>query len=128
MDTWGCLHVLSMVNDAALNMGCTHISSGCCFQFFYVYSQKWNSFFWGGHTHANGSSQAREQLGAAAEGYSTATAMPDPSHTCDLYHRSWQHQIINPLSKARDGTPNLHGYWLGSLPLSHNWNSQKWNF
>ena len=37
--------------------------------------------------------------------YTTATA--DPSHTCDLHHRSRQHQILNPLSKARDGTCNL---------------------
>ena len=36
--------------------------------------------------------------------YSTATAMPDPSGVCDLHHRSWQHQILNPLSEARDGT------------------------
>ena len=34
--------------------------------------------------------------------YTTATW--DPSHVCDLYHRSRQHQILNPLSKARDGT------------------------
>ena len=24
----------------------------------------------------------------------------DPSHVCDLYHRSWQHWILNPLSKS----------------------------
>ena len=32
----------------------------------------------------------------------TATATWDPSHICDLHHSSWQHQILNPLSKARD--------------------------
>ena len=36
--------------------------------------------------------------------YATATAMQDPSHVCDLHHRSWQHQISIPWSKARDGT------------------------
>ena len=38
------------------------------------------------------------------QAYTTATAMPDPSWVCDLHHRSWQHQIFNPLSKARDQT------------------------
>ena len=32
----------------------------------------------------------------------TATAMPDPSHVCDLHHGSQHHWILNPLSKARD--------------------------
>ena len=36
--------------------------------------------------------------------YATTTAMRDPSHVCDLYHSSQQHQILNPLSKARDQT------------------------
>ena len=34
----------------------------------------------------------------------TATAMPDPSHDCNLHHSSWQCWIHNPLSKARDKT------------------------
>ena len=34
--------------------------------------------------------------------YTTARAMPDPSCICDLHHSSWQHQIFNPLRKARD--------------------------
>ena len=36
--------------------------------------------------------------------YTTATAMPDPSHVCNLYHSSLQCRILNPLSKARDPT------------------------
>ena len=32
--------------------------------------------------------------------YTTATAMPDPSHMYVL----WQSQVINPLSEARDRT------------------------
>ena len=32
--------------------------------------------------------------------YTTATAMSDPSHICDPHHSSWQHQILNPLSKV----------------------------
>ena len=36
--------------------------------------------------------------------YTIATAMPDLSWVCDLHQRSGQCQILNPLSKARDGT------------------------
>ena len=36
--------------------------------------------------------------------YATATATPDPSHVCNLHCRSWQRQILNPLSGARDWT------------------------
>ena len=36
--------------------------------------------------------------------YATATATQDPSRLCDLHHSSWQCQILNPLSKARDRT------------------------
>ena len=34
----------------------------------------------------------------------TATATSDPSHGCELHHGSQQCQILNPLSKASDGT------------------------
>ena len=37
----------------------------------------------------------------------TAMATPDPSHVCHLHHSSWQHQSLNPLSKAGDRTHNL---------------------
>ena len=36
--------------------------------------------------------------------YTTATAMSDLSHLCNLYHSSWQHQILKALSKDRDQT------------------------
>ena len=36
--------------------------------------------------------------------YTTATATPDLSLVCDLYHSSWQCQILNPLSEARGRT------------------------
>ena len=48
------------------------------------------------------------RLGAELElqspAHITATAMPDLSHICNLYHSSQQHWILNPLSKARDQT------------------------
>ena len=36
--------------------------------------------------------------------YTTATSMIDVSHICDLHCSLWQHQILNPLNKARDQT------------------------
>ena len=39
--------------------------------------------------------------------YATAIATPDLNRICDLYHGSWQHQSLNPLSEARDQTHNL---------------------
>ena len=39
--------------------------------------------------------------------YATATAMQDQSRVCDLHQGSQQHQILTPLSKARDRTRNL---------------------
>ena len=36
--------------------------------------------------------------------YAPATATPDPSYVCDLYHSSQQGQILNPLSEDRDWT------------------------
>ena len=34
--------------------------------------------------------------------YARATTTPDLNCVCDLHHSSWQRQILNPLSKARD--------------------------
>ena len=48
---------------------------------------------------AYGGSQAKDPLT-----YATAIATPDLSHVCDLHHSSWHHQILNPLSEARDQT------------------------
>ena len=46
------------------------------------------------------------RLGVALElqlpAYTTATAVPDPSHICDLHPSLQQRQILNPLSEARD--------------------------
>ena len=41
---------------------------------------------------------------AADTGLHHNHAMPDQSHVCDLHHSSWQHQILNPQSEARDQT------------------------
>ena len=48
------------------------------------------------------------QLGVELElqlpAYTTATTTGDLSHICDLRHSLQQHQIPNPLRKARDKT------------------------
>ena len=58
--------------------------------------------------------------------YTTATAMPGLRQACDLHSSSisWQHQILNPLSEARDQTPVFMDTSAGLKPLSHNGNSQ----
>ena len=50
------------------------------------------------------SSQARDRIRAVAASLHHSHSTPDLSHVCDLHHSSWQHQILNPLSKARDCT------------------------
>ena len=55
--------------------------------------------------------------------HATATATQDPSHVCDLHHSSWHHQILNPLSKARDLTGILMDPSRVRQPLSHEGNS-----
>ena len=55
---------------------------------------------------AYGSSQVRGQTGTA---HTTATAIPDPSHICNLSCSLWQCQILNPLSEARD---QLTSSWI----------------
>ena len=51
------------------------------------------------------------RLGVGSElqlpAYTTATAMQDLSCIFDLHHSSQQHQILNPMSKARGRTCNL---------------------
>ena len=49
----------------------------------------------------------QNQIEAIAAAYTTATATRDPSHVCNLHHRSWQCWILNPLSEDRDWTRNL---------------------
>ena len=49
--------------------------------------------------------KAQPQLPA----YTTATAMQDSGHICDLHHSSRQREIPDPLSEARDRIYHLHG-------------------
>ena len=54
-----------------------------------------------------------------------ATATWDLSHICNLHHSSQQCWILNPLSKARDGTCVLMDTSWVCNPLSHKGNSWK---
>ena len=76
---------------------------------------------------AYGRSQASDRIKAAAEAYTTATAMADPSCLCNLHHTLGQHWILNPLRKARDWTCILINTGLVLNPLSRNGNS-RWQY
>ena len=52
--------------------------------------------------------------------YTTAAAMPDPSCIHDLHHNWQQHQILNPLSKARNQSASSGRLLQVLNPLSHN--------
>ena len=69
---------------------------------------------------ACGSSQARVE--SELQLPATATAVWDPSHFCNLYHNSWQCQILNPVSNARDQTHILMDTTQVHNLLSHNGN------
>jgi len=55
--------------------------------------------------------------------YTTATAMLNLSHVCDLHHSLQLCQILNPLSKARDQTTFPLRQFQVLNPLSHSGNS-----
>ena len=53
---------------------------------------------------AYGSSQPRGWIEAVAAGLHHSHSNARSKPVCDLHHNSWQHQILNPLSEARDQT------------------------
>ena len=61
-------------------------------------------FFWRATPSAYGSSRLGVKSEVQPPAYATATAMQNPSCICDLHNSSWQHWILNPLSRARDHT------------------------
>ena len=75
------------------------------------------SFFFKATPAACESSKARGRIGAVVAGLHHSTATRDPSCICNLHHSSWQCQILNPMSKARDQThilmdiSQVHFYW-----------------
>ena len=51
--------------------------------------------------------------------YTTATAMPDLSHVCNLHHSSLQTPDPYPIAQGQGWNPRPHGYQSGLLSLSH---------
>ena len=71
---------------------------------------------------AYGNSQAKDESELQLlPAYTTATAMPDPSHACDLHQSSGQCQILDP--EWGQGSNPCSGYQSGLLLLSHDGNS-----
>ena len=56
--------------------------------------------------------------------YATATATQDLKCGYDLHHSSWQHWILNPLSRARDQTQVLMDTSQVGNPMSHSGNAK----
>ena len=76
---------------------------------------------------AYGSSQASRWIGAAAEAYTTATAMLDQSCICNLWHSLHQCWILTPLKETREAESSQRQYWVFN-PLSHDGNSKTETF
>ena len=73
---------------------------------------------------AYGDSQARGLIGAIAASQSQSHSNAGSKLlVCDLHHGSWQCWILNPMSKARDGTRNVMVPSQLRLPMSHDGNS-----
>ena len=80
-------------------------------------------FFLGLYLQHMGTSRLGVESELQLPAFATATAMWDWSCVCDLYHSSWQCQILNPLSEARDQTHILMDASQVCQPLSHDGNS-----
>ena len=89
----------------------------CCFVTFLL--------FWGEGLHLQHMEVLRLEVELELQllAYATATATWNSCQVCNLYHSSWQRQILNPLSKARYLTCILvDTSWVHNL-LSHRRNS-----
>ena len=82
----------------------------CCTVFCFV-------LFFRAKPAACGNSHVRGQMELHLPVYATVTATLDPSHICNLYHSSWQHQILNMVKEA--------GYWSRIL-MDTSWVGFRW--
>ena len=91
-----CLHALRPWAGVSYSRFDAEITSTLGIYYFYF-------LFFRATPAAYGGSQARGLIGAVAA-CTTATATRDLRHVRDLHHSSWQRQILNLLSEARDRT------------------------
>ena len=76
----------------------------CVFYYYYYYYYFLSLIFLGPHPRHMEVPRLGVELEHQLLTYTTATAMPDMSCVCNLYHSSRQCQILNQLSKVRDRT------------------------
>ena len=62
------------------------------------------------------------ELELQLQAYTTATAIPDQNHMCDLHHSLWQCRILNLLIEGKDQTHILMDTSQVLNSLSHNGN------
>ena len=97
---WAFVHVCSCVS--------VHWSQNCFLLGFFFFSL----WFLGPHLQYTEVPRLGVELELQLPAYTTDRAMRDSSCICDLHPSSWQCQILNPLSGARDGTCVLmHPRW-----------------
>ena len=92
-------------------------TEGRCFEVYYPVLHNFSffsPFFLGPHLQHMGVSGLGVKLKMQLPAYTTTIAMPDLSRICKLRWSLWQHQILNSLSEARDGTGILMETMSGS--------------
>ena len=90
--TWDCI-TNSLLNERSIFRG-SQLWVVCCFFFFLC--------ILGPHLQYMEVPRQGVELELQLPAYATATQ--DLNYVCDLHHRSWQCQILNQLSTARDQT------------------------
>ena len=109
---------ISLVKRFCLKLPFTQLSKTCQLCAFPLFAQmpwRWLQFgfffffscFLGPHLWLMEFPRLGIQLELHMPAYTTATAISDPNHVCNLHHSSRQHWILHLLSKARDWTCNL---------------------
>ena len=89
------INELIMIKSVAFSMNlCIYL---CMYVFIFL-------FIFRAEPTVYGSSQAKVPKELQLPAYTTAMAMGDLNCICDLYQSSWQCQIPDPLSEARDDT------------------------
>ena len=119
------LHYLPFLQLPGLNLPVDAISGPPAHLFFKPLSMIFFFFFFFFRllSVAYGSSHTRVKSDLQLPAYATGAATLDSSHVWNLHCSSWQCQILNPLSEARDGTRILRHTSRVRNPLSYNENS-----